>query len=233
MNKKAIAIVSGGLDSVTLAYLLKSEGYDLHLLSFNYGQRHKKELDYARKCAERLGAQHDIIDLSAVTPFLKGSSLTDTIDVPEGHYAAPNMAVTVVANRNAMMLSIAYAVAVAEGAEVVATGVHAGDHPIYPDCRPTFIAAFDEMERIATEGYSHPGLRLVAPFVNIGKHDIVKLGAELGVPYEDTWSCYKGGNKHCAHCGTCVERVEAFKLAGVTDPTEYEDVKYALGLVGA
>jgi 7-cyano-7-deazaguanine synthase len=220
--RKAIAIVSGGLDSVTLAHLLHSEGYTLHLLSFNYGQRHKKELDYARTCADHLGAQHDIIDLEALTPFLKGSSLTDAIDVPEGHYAAPSMAATVVPNRNAMMLSTAYAVAVAEGAEVVAIGVHAGDHPIYPDCRPGFIQAFDGMERVATEGYSHPHLRLIAPFVEMGKHDIVTIGQNLGVPYKETWSCYKGGQVHCGACGTCYERREAFMLAGVPDPTEYE-----------
>jgi len=219
---KAIAIVSGGLDSVTLAYLLHSEGYNLYLLSFNYGQRHKKELDYAALCATRLGAQHNIIDLSAVTPFLKGSSLTDDIAVPEGHYAAPSMVATVVPNRNAMMLSIAYAVAVVEGAEVVATGVHAGDHPIYPDCRQGFIEAFDAMQRVAVEGYGHPQLKLLAPFVNIGKHAIVRIGANLGVPYEETWSCYKGGELHCAKCGTCVERKESFELAGVPDPTRYE-----------
>ena len=218
----AIAIVSGGLDSVTLAHLLAAEGYSLHLLSFNYGQRHKKELQYAAICAERLGAQHDIIDLSSITPFLKGSSLTDSIDVPEGHYAAPSMAVTVVPNRNAMMLSIAYAIAVAENAEVVATGVHAGDHYIYPDCRPDFIVKFDAMQKMAVEGFGNPGLKLLAPFVHIGKHQIVSLGAKLGVPFEETWSCYKGNEKHCGRCGTCNERRESFELAKVLDPTEYE-----------
>ncbi len=223
MTKKAVAIVSGGMDSVTLAYLLDSEGYDLILLSFNYGQRHKKELEYAAQIAVELGAEHRIIDLSALTPHLKGSALTDEIDVPEGHYAAPNMKLTVVPNRNAIMLSVAYAVAVAEQAAIVATGVHAGDHPIYPDCRDEFIRAFDVMERIATDGYAPPTLRLYAPFVNIGKHDIVTGGDALGVPYDMTWSCYKGGELHCGKCGTCVERKEAFALSGVPDPTVYED----------
>lgn len=224
---KAIVIVSGGLDSVTLAHLLAQQGYTLHLLSFNYGQRHVRELEYAANCAQRLGAAHDLIDLSAVTPFLTGSALTDNVAVPEGHYTAPNMATTVVPNRNAMMLSIAYAVAVAEQAEVVAIGVHAGDHPIYPDCRPDFIDRFAIMERIATKGYAHPGLILLAPFVYRIKAEIVQIGQDLGVPFAETWSCYKGGNKHCGRCGTCVERIEAFKLAGVADPTEYEDLAFA------
>lgn len=218
---KAVAIVSGGMDSVTLAFLLHSQGYALHLLSFDYGQRHKKELGFARKCADRLGAQHDIVDLSALTKFLSGSALTDDIEVPEGHYAADNMRLTVVPNRNAIMLSVAYAVAVAEQADLVATGVHAGDHHIYPDCRPEFVRAFDVMQRAAVEGFGAPGLRLYAPFVEMGKHDIVSAGAGLGVPYVDTWSCYKGGAVHCGVCGTCVERREAFALAGVVDPTEY------------
>lgn len=222
MMNTAIAIVSGGMDSVTLAYLLNSEGYALHLLSFNYGQRHKKELDYARLCATALQARHDIIDLKALTPFLTGSALTDAIAVPEGHYAAPTMAATVVPNRNALMLSVAYAVAVAERAQMVAIGVHAGDHPIYPDCRPGFITAFDAMERVATEGYSDPQLHLFAPFVSIAKHDIVKIGANLGVPYQDTWSCYKGGAAHCGACGTCYERRISFEMVGIPDPTEYE-----------
>jgi 7-cyano-7-deazaguanine synthase len=219
---KAIAIVSGGLDSVTLAHLLHAEGYVLHVLSFDYGQRHKKELIYAERCAKRLGAAFDIVDLSSICKFLKGSALTDDIPVPDGHYAAPNMAITVVPNRNAMMLSVAYAVAIAEQAQVVAIGVHAGDHFIYPDCRPEFISSFDAMQRIATEGFRDPRLRLEAPFVQLGKHQIVQLGTALQVPYSDTWSCYKGGERHCGTCGTCVERREAFELAGVADPTEYE-----------
>lgn len=219
---RAIAIISGGLDSVTLAHFLHAEGYELHLLSFNYGQRHRKELAYAERCAKRLDVEFDLIDLSDIVRFLKGSALTDAIPVPDGHYAAPTMSITVVPNRNAMMLSVAYAVAVAEQAQIVAIGVHAGDHFIYPDCRPEFITSFDTMQRIATEGFGDPHLRLEAPFVHLGKHQIVQLGARLQVPFGDTWSCYKGGDKHCGTCGTCFERKEAFKLADVPDPTEYE-----------
>jgi 7-cyano-7-deazaguanine synthase len=218
---KAVAIVSGGMDSVTLAYLLKSEGYDLHLLAFNYGQRHKKELAFAEQCAADLGARFTLVDLSSVTQLMAGSALTDDILVPEGHYAAPSMAVTVVPNRNAIMLAIAYAAAVSEQADIVATGVHAGDHFVYPDCRPNFIASFDQMEKEATEGYAKQGLKLYAPFVNIGKHDIAKLGHNLLVPFGKTWSCYKGEELHCGVCGTCVERKESFLLAGVVDPTIY------------
>jgi len=218
---KAIAIVSGGMDSVTLAHLLSSEGYDLHLIAFDYGQRHKKELLFAEQCAADLGARFTLVDLSSVTQLMKGSALTDSIPVPSGHYAAPSMAITVVPNRNAIMLAIAYAAAVSEQADIVATGVHAGDHFVYPDCRPEFIASFDAMETAATDGYSKQGLSLYAPFVNIGKHDIVTIGDGLGVPYHRTWSCYKGGEVHCGECGTCVERKEAFALAGVIDPTEY------------
>jgi 7-cyano-7-deazaguanine synthase len=163
-----------------------------------------------------------VVDLSGVTRLLKGSALTDEIPVPDGHYAASTMAITVVPNRNAMMLSIAYAVAVAEQAKVVAFGVHAGDHFIYPDCRPAFITAFDTMQRIAVEGFGEPQLRLEAPFMHMSKDQIVQLGTSLQVPYSDTWSCYKGGEKHCGTCGTCVERKEAFELAGVPDPTKYE-----------
>src|SRR6266699_6805260 len=206
---RAIALLSGGLDSTTLVYLLAladqsgvshqpqqdqpsvvrgacglaREGYDLHVLSFDYGQRHKKELAFAERCAKRLDAAFDIVDLSNLGRFLKGSALTDTIPVPDGHYAAPTMAITVVPNRNAMMLSVAYAVAVAEQAQVVAIGVHAGDHFIYPDCRPEFITSFDTMQRIATEGFGDPHLRLEAPFLHLGKHQIVQLGTTLQVPY--------------------------------------------------
>jgi 7-cyano-7-deazaguanine synthase len=223
-GERAVAIVSGGMDSVTLAYMLASEGYDLHLLSFDYGQRHRRELKYAELCAERLGAEFDVIDISGVGRLLKGSALTDDLPVPHGHYAASNMATTVVPNRNAIMLSVAYGVAVAEGAEVVATGVHAGDHFVYPDCRPEFIEAFDRMQKRAVEGFGDESLRLYAPFVEWTKADIVTAGIKLGVPYADTWSCYEGGEVHCGECGTCVERRESFQLAGVQDPTVYKPV---------
>jgi 7-cyano-7-deazaguanine synthase len=209
------------LDSVTLAYWLRSQGHDLHLLAFDYGQRHVKEVGYARSCAQALEVDFDVVDLHGLGRLLKGSALTDDVPVPHGHYAAPSMAVTVVPNRNAIMLSIAYGVAVAEHATIVATAVHAGDHPIYPDCRPAFIAAFDAMQRVAVEDYGDPELRLLAPFVNSGKHDIVRVGHDLGVPFAQTWSCYEGGERHCGRCGTCVERRESFELAGVADPTVY------------
>jgi 7-cyano-7-deazaguanine synthase len=221
MIHKAIAIVSGGMDSVTLAYLIDSLGYSLHLLSFNYGQRHVKELESAAHCAAALGAEHSIIDLSGVGALLKGSALTDNIAVPEGHYADENMRITVVPNRNAIMLSIAYGVAVAEGAEVVATGIHAGDHAVYPDCRPLFANLFEVMQDAAVEGFGHPKLRLYTPFIHKTKADIVTMGRELSVPFDDTWSCYQGGDLHCGKCGTCVERHEAFELAEVVDPTRY------------
>lgn len=220
--KKAVAIVSGGMDSVTLAYLLDAEGYELHLLAFNYGQRHKKELQFAEMAAKALKAEFDIVNLSNLGKLLKGSALTDDIAVPDGHYASENMKITVVPNRNAIMLSIAYGVAVAENADIVATGVHAGDHFIYPDCRTKFIKAFDIASSLANEGFGNPDLKIIAPFGEIGKDGIVKIGTELNVPYENTWSCYKGGDKHCGKCGTCVERKEAFQLAGVSDPTIYE-----------
>ena len=218
---RAIAIVSGGMDSITLAYLLGSQGYELHLLGVDYGQRHKKELSYAKRCAEKLGASFEIADISGVGRLLSGSALTNDIDVPHGHYAAENMGVTVVPNRNAIMLSIAYGVAVARDASLVACAVHAGDHYVYPDCRPEFIEAFDAMQRRAVEGFGDPDLRLYALFMHKTKAQIAEIGATLDVPYGDTWSCYEGGEFHCGLCGTCTERKEAFEFAGVSDPTEY------------
>ena len=217
-----IVILSGGLDSVVLAHLLRSEGHDLYLLSFDYGQRHARELEYSRLAARRLKARHDVVDIRAAGALLSGSALTDPdIAVPHGHYAAPSMAITIVPNRNAIFLTIAFGVAVARNAQLVATAVHAGDHFIYPDCRKEFLESFTAMQRLAVEGCGDENLKLHAPFADKTKAQIVAIGAQLRVPFEETWSCYEGGEKHCRKCGTCVERREAFEEADVVDPTEY------------
>ena len=222
-KEKVVAIVSGGLDSVTMAYELVHRNYEVILISYNYGQRHKKEITYAKKCAENLGAQHHIVDLQALSNLLGGSSLTsEEISVPDGHYAEESMRITVVPNRNAIMINIATALAVSMKCDYVATGVHGGDHYIYPDCRPEYIVAQTEALRLANSGFVSDEFEVLAPFVNISKDGIVKIGEAIGVPWLETWSCYKGGEIHCGSCGTCFERREAFSLAGVRDPTNYE-----------
>lgn len=219
----AVAIVSGGLDSTVLAHLLDRSGATLTLLSFDYGQRHRTELAYASQTARTLDAEHHVVDLTGLEKLLTGSALTDaSVEVPDGHYTDEAMRATVVPNRNAIMLDIAVARAVAVGADAVAFGAHAGDHPIYPDCRPEFLRSFNSMVTTANEGFTRPGFSVLAPFIGVTKADIVTLGARLGVPFLNTWSCYKGGAVHCGTCGTCVERREAFEVAGVSDPTVYD-----------
>ncbi|MCI5098135.1 MAG: 7-cyano-7-deazaguanine synthase QueC [Rhodobacteraceae bacterium] len=221
---KTIVICSGGLDSVSLAHKVAAEHELVGLISFDYGQRHRKEVEFAARCAERLGVPHDLIDMSHVGQHLSGSALTDDVDVPDGHYAEENMKVTVVPNRNAIMLAIAFGVAAAKQADAVATAVHGGDHFIYPDCRPEFTEAFEAMQAKALDGYA--SVKLYTPFVLEPKSAIVAEGARHDTPFADTWSCYKGGETHCGRCGTCVERREAFHLAGVEDPTVYADPDY-------
>lgn len=216
-------VASGGMDSTTLVYDLVADGFDVEMISFDYGQRHRKELAAASAIAERLGVSHHIIDIRGVGKHLGGSALTDDIPVPEGHYSDESMKQTVVPNRNAIMLSIASGVAVSRGWYGVATAIHAGDHPIYPDCRPEFIDAFDQMARLATAGHSHLWFHIFAPYVKLTKDQIVSIGVKIDVPYDLTWSCYVGGELHCGRCGTCVERREAFELAGVSDPTQYAE----------
>ncbi|OWV74983.1 7-cyano-7-deazaguanine synthase [Rhizobium sp. R634] len=218
---KTIVVCSGGLDSVSLAHRMAAEQQLIGLVSFDYGQRHRKELDFAAKCAARLAVPHHIIDIAAIGGHLSGSALTDNVEVPDGHYAEETMKATVVPNRNAIMLAIAFGLAAAQKADAVAVAVHGGDHFIYPDCRPGFIDAFQQMQNQALDGYA--SVKLLAPYVDLPKAAIVTDGAKHGTPFAETWSCYKGGNLHCGRCGTCVERREAFHLAGVADPTEYGD----------
>jgi 7-cyano-7-deazaguanine synthase len=221
---KTIVICSGGLDSVSLAHMVADEAELTRLVSFDYGQRHRKELDFAALCAKRLGVPHDIIDLRGIGAALTGSALTDDIAVPDGHYAEESMRITVVPNRNAIMLTVAFGVAAAQGDAAVATAVHGGDHFIYPDCRPAFTEAFAAMQKLALDGYAE--VALYTPFVHRSKADIVTAGLRHNTPFAETWSCYKGGALHCGRCGTCVERREAFHLAGVSDPTVYEDPEF-------
>lgn len=215
--KRVVQILSGGMDSVTLLYHLRAQGYEVHALSFNYGQRHKKELDYARVICEELGVTHYVVELSSVGNLLKGSSLTDDIDVPEGHYAEPTMKQTVVPNRNMIMLSIAVGHAVSMGASDVFFGAHAGDHAIYPDCRKEFVNLLSSVTQIA----NYNSVTIHAPFIDMDKGDIAIRGKELGVPYEKTWTCYKGLEKHCGKCGACSERIEAMQKAQIDEPDFY------------
>lgn len=217
----AVIVFSGGMDSTTLAAHYHQHGYRLLLLSFNYGQRHVRELQAARAVAGHYLAEHYVIDLTQLAGLMPGSALTDpNVPVPEGHYAAPTMKATVVPNRNAIMANLAVGIASAYKAELVALGIHAGDHAVYPDCRPEFLDALRVCVDKALEGHHVP--RVEAPFVNDSKTTIAEYGGRLRVPYELTWSCYVGGEVHCGRCGTCVERREAFTDAGVTDPTAYE-----------
>ncbi|MFI9644379.1 7-cyano-7-deazaguanine synthase QueC [Micromonospora sp. NPDC051925] len=220
--RRAVLSVSGGLDSTVMAYLLHSRGSELVILSVDYGQRHVRELESATATALALGARQHRIDLRGIGALLAGSALTDEqVAVPDGHYTDESMRATVVPNRNALLLDLAVGVAVSVEADAVVFGVHAGDHTVYPDCRPDFVRAYSAMALVANEGFLPDGFRVMAPFLHATKTQIVSLGAELGVPLERTWSCYRGGKLHCGVCGTCVERREAFVLAGVVDPTEY------------
>ena len=222
---KIIVLAGGGLDSTVLAYKLKDEGYDIDLLSFDYGQRHWKELNYAFRTAVRLDVRHDLVDLTHVGRLLTGSALTDrNVEVPTGTYDAETMKATVVPNRNAIFANIAAGIAVSRGAWKIAMAVHAGDHAVYPDCRPMFVSAL----RVLLGSSLGIEFMVYAPFLHYHKYQIVKLGAELGVPFSKTWSCYVGGEKHCGRCSTCIERKEAFVKAGVKDPTEYETTIHEL-----
>ena len=226
-----VVLLSGGLDSTVLVGWLLNQRNDVDTVSFDYGQRHRRELDAARAVAERYGVRHDVVDLTGVGRLLTGSALTDDVAVPHGHYAADNMAATVVPNRNMILLSVAVGIAAARGHQSVATAVHAGDHAVYPDCRPEFTRMASMTAQAATEGYGD--VDILAPFVRRSKTDIAGLGADLDAPLNLTWSCYEGGDRHCGRCGTCVERWEAFRNAGIDDPTDYADPDYARRAVAA
>lgn len=216
--KDSVIIVSGGMDSITLLHDYKDR---IALgISFDYGSNHNaKEIPFAELHCKRLGVKHITIPLEFMHKYFKSSLLEGADAIPEGHYEDENMKSTVVPFRNGIMLAIAAGIAESNGLDHVMIANHGGDHAIYPDCRPEFISAMSS----ATSAGSYNGVTVIAPYTSITKGDIARRGKELGIDYTETWSCYKGGDKHCGKCGTCVERKEALRDAGIEDLTEYEE----------
>ncbi len=216
---RAVVIYSGGMDSFTVLHKAQQQGYELFALSFNYGQRHSKELDYAARVCNELSVPHKVVDITAINELIGGSALTSTeIDIPEGDYAEENMKATVVPNRNMILLSLATGYALSIGAEKVFYGAHSGDHTIYPDCRPEFVEAVNKVTQIC----DWQPVTIEAPYLYASKVEILRDGLEMGLDYGKTWTCYNGREQACGKCGSCVERLEAFTLNNATDPLSYE-----------
>ncbi len=217
-HKDSVIIYSGGLDSTTLLY---EERERVALaVTFDYGSNHAaRETACARHHCALLGVEHVVIDLAFVKRYFTSSLLSGAADIPSGSYDDANMHSTVVPFRNGLMPSIACGLAESRGLTRVLIANHGGDHAIYPDCRPQFVSAMDAAMRAGT----YEGVCLAAPYTHLSKADIVRRGAALGVDYGQTYSCYRGGEHHCGTCGTCTERREAFREAGIPDPTTYED----------
>lgn len=219
MTNRAVVSLSGGMDSVTALAWAASAFDEVHAITVNYGQRHAREIESALWQAERWATRHDLVDLTSVGKLLSGSALTDDVDVPFGHYAEESMKATVVPNRNTILAAVAAGVAVARDAHAIVLGVHAGDHAIYPDCRPEWVHAMDALLAVA----NYEPVRVHAPFLMLDKAGILDVGFELGVDYGYTWTCYVGGDAACGRCGSCVERLEAFAEVGCDDPLPYDE----------
>jgi len=219
-NKKtAIVILSGGVDSTTLLYDMKKKLDKVYAITFDYRQKHRREIECAKMTCAKLGVEHLVVDVSALNILAPSALTRDNITVPLGHYTAPSMKQTVVPNRNMVMIALATSYAISKKARYVCYGAHTGDSTIYPDCRSEFVSA---MGAAILEADWHQ-VELLAPYLYYNKEDIVKAGRKLGVDYSLTWSCYKGGMIACGKCGTCIERLEAFRANGIEDPIEYEN----------
>lgn len=216
---KVCVLLSGGMDSVTAFYEALATHEVVGCLSFDYGSKHNhREIPFARLHAERMGVPHHTVQLSFINELFESDLLQSGGDVPDGHYAEENMKRTVVPFRNGIMLAIATGYAESAEAEGLVIAAHSGDHAIYPDCREPFMEAMGQAMKEGT--YAH--IKLLRPFIDMDKAGIASRGMQLGIDFSETWSCYKGGEIHCGVCGTCVERREAFLLAGAPDPTFYE-----------
>ena len=217
--KDSVIVVSGGMDSITMLHEFKDR---IALgISFNYGSNHNaREIPFAELHCKRLGIPHITIDLGFMPQYFKSSLLEGADAIPEGNYDEDNMKSTVVPFRNGIMLSIAIGIAESNHLPFVMMANHSGDHTIYPDCRLEFVKAMSKDAKILI--LDEP--TVLVPYTNLSKADIARHGKTLGIDYAETWSCYKGGEKHCGKCGTCRERQEALKEAGIEDSTVYEEV---------
>lgn len=208
--KDSVIVLSGGMDSTTLLHERKEQ--IALAVTFDYGSKHNaREIECARINCEMLGIEHIVIPLEFMGKYFKSSLLLGGEEIPEGHYADDNMKSTVVPFRNGIMLSIAAGLAESRGLKKVMLANHGGDHAIYPDCRPEFVDAMSDAIRLGT----YEGVVIDAPYTLITKSDIARIGKRIGVDYNLTYSCYKGGETHCGKCGTCVERMEALREAGI------------------
>ena len=215
---RAVVIYSGGMDSYTVLHRALREGYEVHALSFHYGQRHARELDVARQVCESLGVAHQVVDIRAIHGLIGASALTDTTQqMPRADYAEDNMKATIVPNRNMILLSLAIGHAVNLEAELCYYGAHGGDHAIYPDCRPEFVERMNDVAAIA----NYTPVEICAPYLHASKHDILAEGLQMGLDYAQTWTCYLGEALACGECGSCRERLQAFALQGLVDPLPY------------
>ena len=215
---KTLVLLSGGMDSTTALYWARRDHEVVGAVSFDYGSKHNAcEIAMARWHCQQMGLRHDVVALPFVNELFTSDLLQSGGDVPDGHYAAENMKRTVVPFRNGIMLAIACGIAESREAQALVIAAHAGDHTIYPDCREPFMQAIATSMREGT----YAQIELQRPFITMDKAGIAKLGHEFGIDFAQTWSCYKGGTTHCGVCGTCVERREAFQLAGLNDPTKY------------
>ena len=216
-RKDALIVVSGGMDSTTMLYEYREE--IALAVTFDYGANHgPKEIPLAKMHCERLGIEHIVIKMDFMKDYFESSLLSGSEAIPEGHYADENMRSTVVPFRNGIMLAIACGLAESRGLKRLMIANHAGDHAIYPDCREGFVKAMS----MATQEGTYDHISIYAPYTNLTKGEIARHGKALGLNYAETWSCYKGGEKHCGKCGTCVERREALAEAGIEDTTIYE-----------
>jgi 7-cyano-7-deazaguanine synthase len=213
---KVVVILSGGPDSVTLAYKAKSEGYEVYAITFDYGQIAKKEIECAKKIVEKLGIDQKIVDLSSLNDVFGSSTALMDENIPMPSKFEPSV---IVPFRNAIFLSVAVAYADAVGASKVLYGAQGSDAPFYPDCRKEFFKAFQNAARKGTDSQ----IEIDAPFHTMKKFEIIKLGAKLGVPYEITWSCYLNNERQCGVCESCRNRRRGFKEAKINDLTKYEN----------